>query len=335
MSDVVAKRGRMKAKSVARNIIRHESAILIIVMVALILIFSALSNGLTSSKVNMTNILLQSANKGVASLGQAFVILTAGIDLSVAGTGLLAAIIGSTMMTQTPDLNIVGFPVPVPAAVLVMLVVGLAVGLSNGLIISRVGMPPLIVTLAVWQIVFGIAYRASKGLSIINLPDALIPLGRGDGGGVPIPVIVFIAVAVVSYLILNHTSFGRSIYAVGGSPVSAWLSGIDVKRIKLFAYALSGLLAGLAGIILTARVQSASMRSLAGLELETIAAVCIGGVSLEGGRGNIIGVIIGVLIIGIVNNGMSVLKVGPEMQNVMLGVVILAAVAVDYIRRRR
>jgi len=128
--------------------------------------------------------------------------------------------------------------------------------------------------------------------------------------------------------------FGRAVYAVGGNPASSWLSGINVRAIKLVVFMISGFMAGIAGVIFTSRVMSASMQSLEGLELDSIAAVCVGGVSLMGGKGNIIGVVLGVLIIGIINNGMSVMGAGPALQGIVKGVIIFIAVATDYLRRR-
>jgi ribose/xylose/arabinose/galactoside ABC-type transport system permease subunit len=195
-------------------------------------------------------------------------------------------------------------------------------------------MPALIVTLAMWEITKGVAFQVSGGYSITQMPEALVWFGSGTIAGVPVPVIAFIAVAVIAYFILSHTPFGRSVYAVGGNPVSAWLSGINVKRIIFSVYVIAGFLAGMAGVIMTARVMSASMRTLQGLELNTIAAVCIGGVSLMGGIGSIIGVVIGILIIGVINNGMSVLGAGPAVQGIVKGVIIFTAVAIDYVRHR-
>jgi len=141
-------------------------------------------------------------------------------------------------------------------------------------------------------------------------------------------------VAIVAYFVLAHTPFGRQVYAAGGNPLSAWLSGIRVREIQFAVFVIAGFLAGIGGIVHTARVMSASMRSLGGLELDSIAAVCVGGVSLMGGRGTLIGVVIGALIIGVINNGMSLLGAGPAMQGIVKGVIIIAAVAIDYIRRR-
>jgi ribose/xylose/arabinose/galactoside ABC-type transport system permease subunit len=215
-----------------------------------------------------------------------------------------------------------------------MLLAGTGWGVVNGLSVSRIGMPALIVTLAMWQIASGLGFQISGGVSIGELPDNLAFLGSGIVAGIPMPVIFFIAVAAVSYFVLNHTTFGRSVYATGGNVISAWLSGIKVKKILLSVYVISGFLAGLASVIMTSRVMSTSLRTLEGLELDSIASAAVGGVSLAGGKGSLVGVVLGALIIGVVNNGMCVLEANPAVRGIIKGVIIFAAVAIDYMRRR-
>ena len=320
-------------RDIVRRFGRHENMVLVVVLIALIGGFSVLSKGLTSSAVNMMNILLQSSNRGVAAVGQAFVILSSGIDVSVGGVGLFCSLLGVVLMTES-SANIIGYPVSTYIVVLVMLLAGTGWGVVNGLSVSRIGMPALIVTLAVWQIASGLGFQISGGVSIGELPDNLAFLGSGIVAGIPVPVIFFIVVAAVSYFVLNHTTFGHSVYATGGNVISAWLSGIKVKKILLSVYVISGFLAGLTGVIMTSRVMSASMKTLVGLEIDSIAAVCVGGVSLVGGKGSLVGVVLGTLIIGVINNAMSVLAAGPAVQRILKGGVLFAAVAIDYMRRR-
>ena len=232
-------------------------------------------------------------------------------------------------------MNILGSPLPLWLGIGIMLLSGVGWGALNGGAISRIRMPALIVTLATWEISKGVAFKIGGGQTIGFLPSKLGLLGYGNIGGIPIAVVIFAAVAVVAYFVLQHTTFGRSVYAVGGNPVSAWLSGIKVRSIQFRVYVISGLLAGLAGVIITGRVMSAAMVTLQGLELDTIAAVTVGGVSLAGGKGNLIGVVLGVLIIGVINNGMSILGAGPSVQGVVKGTIIFIAVAVDYIRKKQ
>jgi ribose/xylose/arabinose/galactoside ABC-type transport system permease subunit len=323
------------AKDVWQRFIRHENAALAVVLLVLVAIMAGLTKGTTMSRGNWQNILVQSSTRGMATIGQAFVILTAGIDLSVSGVGLFSAILGGSLMTQELYLNIAGEPIPGALGILVMLVVGAGWGLMNGLAVSRLGMPALIVTLAMWRISWGAAFQVCGGRVYTRLPEILSFIGQRSISGVPTLVVIFIVVAVVAYIVLHHTSFGRSVFAVGGNPVSAWLAGINVRNTQLFVFVISGFLTALTSTVSTGRIMCASMRTLEGLELDTIAATVIGGVSLFGGRGSLIGVVLGILIMGVINNGMTVMGVGPAIQGIAKGAIIYAAVAIDFYRRRR
>lgn len=320
-------------REMARRFFRHENAVLAVVLVALIGGMALVTKGLTIRTANMMNVLFHSSIRGVASVGQAFVILSGGIDISLAGVGLLCAAMGSSLMTGNEWQNIVGHPYPIYLGIPIMLLVGAGFGLVNGSLVSRIAMPTIIVTLGMWQITWGVAFQIIGGQTIVNLPESLTWFGIGKIAGVPVPVIIFIGVAVVAYFVLHYTTFGRSVYAVGGSPVSAWLSGIKVRNIQLIVFIISGFLAGLAGMITMARTMCVMTRTLQGLELDTIASVVVGGVSLFAGRGTIIGVIIGVLIIGVIDNSMIVLGAGPAVQGIAKGAIIFAAVGIDYWRR--
>ncbi len=323
-----------KAKRIVRRFFRYENAVLVIVLVVLIAALSVVTNGQTSTPQNMRNILIQSSMRGVAAVGQAFVILTAGIDLSVGGIGLFVSVLGASMVTGLGYQNITGGQATLPMAIATMLWVSIGVGALNGTAVSRIGVPPLIVTLAMWEGMKGVAFLTGKGQSIGHMPEALRLIGSGSVAGVPVPIIIFIAVAIIAYFVLNYTEFGRSVYAAGGNPASAWLSGINVRATLFRVYVISAFLAGLAGVIATARIMSASMATLTGLELDSIASVVIGGVSLMGGRGNLIGVVLGVIIIGVINNGMSVMGADPAVQGIARALIIFSAVAIDCVRRR-
>jgi putative xylitol transport system permease protein len=314
-------------QEISKRILRHENAVLVLILVAISAALAGMTKGFTISRENVRNVVLQSSTRGVASIGQSFVILTSGIDLSVGGLSLLCMILGASLMTHTTALPV--------APIAAMLLIGVAIGASNGLAVSRTGMPALIVTLAIWQITQGVSFVITQGRTIGNLPAFISFVGQGNVAGAPVPVIIFVVTAVIAYLILNYTTFGRSVYAVGGNPGSAWLSGIKVKNILFYVYAISGFTAGLAGLISLGRLGSASMAAATGLELDSIAAAVIGGVSLMGGKGTIVGVVIGTIIIGIINNGMNALHVHPAYQSIVKGSVIYAAVAVDYVRRRQ
>ena len=323
-----------RARDIAKRVFRHENAALGIVLIGLILGMGFVTKGLTLSIANAKNLLVVSSIKGIAAIGQAFVILTAGIDISLGGNALFCSVLGGGVMATNWQ-NIIDHPLPVAAGALIMLLTAIGWGAFNGTMVSRVGIPALITTLGLWQITTGGAFWVSAGKSICFQPDSLVWWGSGTVGGVPVPIIIFVAVAVVAYLVLNHTTYGRSVYAVGGNPVSAWLSGIKVKNVLFSVYVISGFLSGLVAFIMLGRVMTASMASLKGLELDSIAMVVVGGISLFGGRGNLIGVILGILIIGVIDNGLRVLNADPATIGIVKGAIIIAAVVIDYMRRRR
>ncbi len=322
------------ARAGARRFFSHENAALALVFVGIVVAMTFVTGGKSIARINMRNVMLQSAIRGIASVGQAFVILTGNIDLSIQGIGILCALTGATLMTKNMFLNIVGQSLPVPLVLLLVLLVGAAWGVANGFLVSRTRIPSLIATLGIWEVTRGLAFDVGKGAAVTQQPEALAFFGSGNVAGVPVPVIIFVTVAAVSYFILNHATYGRLLYAIGGNPSSAWLSGIRVQLVTFSVFVISGLLSGLAGFISIARVMSASMNTMQTLMLDTIAAVVIGGVSLMGGRGNILGVVIGVMIIGVINNGMSIIGAPPSTLGVVKGLIIIFAVIIDYRRQR-
>jgi len=315
-----------RAKRLIRRIAAHENGVLLIILVALVAVISCVTKGMLLRVENVMNVLLQSSTRGMGAMGELFVILTGGIDLSIGGLALMTSIIGASMMTGTTNLPF--------GPVAVTLLVGAGFGAATGAAVSRIGMPSLIVTLAMWQVANGISFLICQGHTIANLPEGMLFLGSGRVAGMPIPVILFIVVAVIVYLALKHTTYGRSVYAVGGNPVSAFLSGINVRFATFTVYVISGLLAAVAGLIILGRIGCASMAATTGLELDSIAAAVIGGVSLMGGRGNLVGVVIGSIIIGVINNGMNIIGIHAAYQSIVKGAIIFIAVAVDYIRAR-
>ena len=318
----------------ARRVFRHENAVLAIILVVIIAVLAVMSKGRTVSAQNVSNVVLQSSMLGIASVGQTFVILSGGIDLSLGGIGLMSAVLGGTLMTTDPTTSLLGYPLAIGMAIPIMLLLGTGIGSANGMAVRSIGMPPLIVTLAMLEMTTGGAYLLSHGYFITDLPRALSFFGQAEVAGIPVPTIMFIAVAAVSYFVLYYTTFGRCVYATGGNPVSAWLSGVNVKRTQFSVYAIAGFLAALSAVVAIGRTLSASMVALTGLELHSIAAVVIGGVSLMGGRGTLIGAVIGVIILGVISNGMNILAVDPAFTHVIEGGIVFAAVAVDYTRRR-
>jgi ribose/xylose/arabinose/galactoside ABC-type transport system permease subunit len=324
----------MVARSRARQIIGHENSTLLFVLLGLIFGIGAMSGGLSLGRLNTSNVLMQSSIKGVAAIGQAVVILTGGIDASVGGIGLFSSVLGAALISTKWE-SIIGHPISLSLALPIMVLAGLGWGAINGTFVSKVGIPALIATLGFWQISTGAAFEIVKGNTIGGIPDAMSWWGQGMVGPVPVPVIVFVLVAVVVYFILNYTGYGRAVYATGGNPVSAWLSGINVNRVLFSVYPIAGFLAGIAAIMQLGRIESAAMTSLSGLEIDSITAAAIGGVSLMGGRGNIIGVVLGTLIVGVISNGLSVMKAGPATLRIAKGAILIIAVAIDCLRRRR
>lgn len=329
MAEVAERRKQVTFRDIVRRALRHENAVIGIALAAMIAVLGGISRGATVTRGNMANVLIQSSVRGVAAVGQAFCILTANFDLSVSGVGVMAMMLGSSMMT-TEWTNILGYPASPFMAIPAMLAVGACWGLLSGSLVSRLNMPSLIVTFGVWQIGYGVAFYVTRGTAVMELPESFAVYGA-----LPVGPIIFFSVAAVAYFVLTYTTFGRSVYAAGGNPVSAYLSGINVKNTYLAVFAISGLCAGLAGMLMTSRGMAGSIEALRGLELDSIASVVIGGVSLFGGRGNMIGVVLGALLIGVVNNAMSVMHMPHAGRYIVKGAIIIGAVAADILRRRR
>jgi ribose/xylose/arabinose/galactoside ABC-type transport system permease subunit len=320
---------KSKARDVARRIIGNENAVLGLILIVLVVIFGVASKGHAVTLKNVRGVLIQSSVNGIAALGQTFVILTGGIDLSMGSIALLTMGMAGVYMQGK-----VGHPATA-AGIAIMLFVSMAIGSTSGLAVSKLKMPALIVTFALWIALAGVALRVTGGYIITNIPSQITFLGQGYVGGFPVIGIAFIAIAVVVYFILEHTTFGRSIYATGGNPGSAWLSGVNVTKIQILCFAISGLMAGISAWATMSRIACFTMAAVEGLEIDAISIAVIGGISLAGGRGSVIGVIIGTFILGVINNGMNILAVAPAYQTITKGFIIYGAVAIDYWRRRK
>ena len=338
MSRITQETKDLKPKSVAQRIFRDENSILLFILIGIIAVLAGMTKGVSVTRDNISSIMLRSSTIGIASIGQLFVVLTAGIDISIGGVAAISMCLGGMLITG-PEAGVPGalsqVTIPVGAGVLVLLLLGMSMGTASGLLVSRLRMPPLIVTLAMWIITRGGATAITHGARVNNIPVTLLSIGQGKIVGMPIPFVFFIVVAVVAYLVLNHTTFGKSVYATGGNPATTWLSGIKTSRIKLIVYIISGFLAALSGALIMSRSNVAAAIAVGSLELDTVAAVCIGGVSLFGGRGSIFGAVLGVLILGVISNGMNVMALGPAAQDTVRGIIIFTAVAIDQIRKRR
>lgn len=269
---------------------------------------------------NLLNVAQQTSINAIIAVGLTFVIITAGIDLSVGSILAFAGVVMAWMLETG---------VPLPLALLVGLGVGTLNGMVNGVLISYGRLPPFISTLGMMSVARGCALLFSDGRPISGFSEGFRFLATGEVFHIPVPVIITGIVYIAAHFVLTRTKFGRYAYAIGGNEEAAMLSGVNVKIQKAMVYGLSGLLSGLAAIILTARLNSA--QPIAGImyELDAIAATVIGGTSLMGGRGTIFGTLIGALIIGVLRNGLNLLDVSSYIQQVVIGSVIIAAVLVD------
>ncbi len=294
-------------------------------LLILILIFSFLHPQFATDK-NMMLILKHSAIEMIAAIGITIVILAGSIDLSV---GSLLALVG---ITTVWSLNSTG---SVLVGVAAGLGVGVVVGLVNGLIVTVVRIKPLIATLATMVIFRGLTHVVTKSQSIQCEVNSFKDLGSSVIVGIPIPVLITLVVFAIFYFLLHKTVFGRTIYAVGGNERAAHLAGLPVMRTRLLVFVLCSLLAALSGVILSSYLASGQPTTGSGFELTVIAAVILGGASLEGGQGSLIGTIIGVLILAVLFNGMVLLEISSFYQDIMRGAVILVAVFIDTHRRSK
>ena len=276
---------------------------------------------------NVFNVLRQISSNLFLACGMTMVIILGGIDLSVGSIIALSGCIAAGGVAR--------YNMPLFAAILLGILVGLFVGICNGLVISKTTIPAFIVTLATMNITKGLAYVYTGGSPVRVVTKEWQFLGAGYIGSVPTPVVLLIIVLIVTGLIMNKTKMGRYIYAVGGNAQAARFSGIKVSRVKFFVHAYSGLMAGLAGVVLASRMYSGQPTAGDGAEMDAIAAVVVGGTSMSGGSGKIGGTIIGGLIIGVLNNGLNLLNVNSFWQYVVKGTVILLAVFIDYIKSRK
>ncbi|MDX2935904.1 ABC transporter permease/substrate-binding protein [Streptomyces ipomoeae] len=293
-------------------------------LIALVIAMSVLSGDFLTTD-NLLNIGVQAAVTAILAFGVTFVIVSAGIDLSVGSVAALSATVLAWSATSEG--------VPVWTAVILAIATGLACGLVNGALISYGKLPPFIATLAMLSVGRGLSLVISQG-SPIPFPDSVSHLGDTLGGWLPVPVLVMVVMGLITAVILGRTYIGRSMYAIGGNEEAARLSGLRVKRQKLAIYALSGLFAAAAGIVLASRLSSAQPQAAQGYELDAIAAVVIGGASLAGGTGKASGTLIGALILAVLRNGLNLLSVSAFWQQVVIGVVIALAVLLDTVRRK-
>ena len=284
------------------------------------------TSGSFFTRQNIFNVLRQISTNLFLACGMTMVIILGGIDLSVGSIIALSGCISAGCVA--------GYNLPLPIALLMGLLVGLLVGMFNGAVISKTTIPAFIVTLATMNIAKGLAYVYTGGSPVRVVTKEWQFLGAGYVGIFPTPVVILVIVLIITAIIMNKTKMGRHMYAVGGNQQAAEFSGIKVEKVKFFVHAFSGLMAGLAGIVLASRMYSGQPTAGDGAEMDAIAAVVVGGTSMAGGSGKIGGTIIGGLIIGVLNNGLNLLNVNSFWQYVVKGVVILLAVFLDYFRNK-
>jgi ribose transport system permease protein len=278
------------------------------------------------TQTNLSSVVRQTAVINVMALGMTLVIIAGGIDLSVGAILAMGGLLGTMAMEQ-------GYPIPV--GVFIGTVTGLAWGLVNGLLTTKLAIAPFIVTLGTLGIVRGLTLIISNGLPVHRIPQSFSYLGEGNLLGVPFVLWILVVCAAVTHVILEHTRHGRYAFAIGSNPDAALYAGIPVAFHTTAVYAFCGMLTGLAGMIEASRLMTGQPTAGQGYELQVIAAVVIGGGSLRGGEGSVIGTLIGAFIMGLLSNGSDLLGISPYLQQAIIGAVIILAVTVDELRKRR
>ncbi len=303
-----------KRFTIALSVYRSLIILLIIMIVATI----ASNNFLQIT--NLFNVLKQITVAGIVACGMTFVILTGGIDLSVGSILGLSGAIAAGVLAGTGS---------VVLAILSALVIGLSCGLINGIFVAYFKIPPFIATLGMMTLLKGVILVYTNGSPISVKSDMYKFIGKGSILGIPVPVIILLLIFIVAHYILSNTVFGREIYALGGNREAARLSGIKIVKSEMFVYVISGLLSAIAAIVLTARLGSAQSTTGSGIEMDAIAAVILGGTSLSGGVGFVLPTVVGAMIMGIIDNILTLLNVNPHATNIVKGLVVLIAVLVD------
>jgi ribose transport system permease protein len=308
-------------RSLARG---RESAILLALILIMTVITVFAPNFMTGG--NLYLISRQISFVAIVAIGELFVILTGGIDLSVGSVMGLAGVAAAGAMKLGID--------PI-LAIACGLAVGLALGAINGALIAYVRIAPFIVTLAMLSFARGLILILTEGWPITQIPKSFLPIAQGDFLALPIPLWIMLLAAAIAWFVLTQTAFGRRTYAIGGNEQATFLSGINVKGITFRLYMISSLCAALVGVVLVARFNSAQADTGTGWELDAIAAAVIGGTSLMGGAGSVLGVLIGAAIMGVIRNGLVLMMVSPYYQTAIIGVIIVLAAVLDRVKSAR
>jgi ribose transport system permease protein len=313
--------GTLLCKSLLR---RRESGIFLALLALASLITLFQPQFATAS--NLFLVSRQIAFTAILALGVLFVILTGGIDLSVGSTAGLSGFTAALAMAA-------GWPLVL--AIAVGLLTGAAVGAINGAIVAYVGVTPFIVTLGMLGAAHGAVLVIKQGDSIRDIPQSFIQAANGSLFGISVPVLILLVLAALAHVVLNHTAFGRRIYAIGGNEEATAFSGINTRAVKFLTYVICGSSAAVTGILFVARFQSAQADAGRGMELDAIAATVIGGTSLMGGEGTVVGVLLGAIIMGVIRNGLVLLEVSSYWQELIIGGIIVLAAILDVVRGRK
>ncbi|MDP9367862.1 MAG: ABC transporter permease [Chloroflexota bacterium] len=309
-----------------------------IFLAVLVVVFWQLEPAFLSER-NLLNVMRQISITGIIAVGMTFVILTGGIDLSVGSLLAFAGIVGAAVAKDARGLLAGGVTDPGGTAVLegalAAMGIGLGAGLIHGFLVAKTRVPAFVVTLGGLSVWRGATQVFSQGQPISSFSNDFKYWGQGYVGRVPVPVIIFLAFVVLGAIVLRFTRYGRWIYAVGGNPEAARLSGLNTTGLIMSVYVLSGFCAGLAGFLLTSRLNSAEVVAGQGYELTVIAAVVIGGTSLFGGEGRVLGTLVGAMLIGVLSNGLTLRNVNPYWQPIIIGIIVVLSVFVDQVAKRR
>ncbi|MFC3885603.1 ABC transporter permease [Bacillus songklensis] len=312
---------KTETKQQKRNFFFHILNNKVLIALILLCVFFSVTTEQFLRVDNILNIFLQSAIMGIVAIGMTYVIITAGIDLGVGSVVAVAGIIMAGMVSKG---------MPILLTILVGLLIGVASGAINGYFITKFNMAPFIVTLGMMAAARSITLVYSDAQTISVYGDPFLKFLRmGEVAGIPIMIIITVLMFILAHYILSNTVFGRHVYAVGSNKKAAELSGINVKRVEMMVYIIAGTMAGLGGLMMTARLGSGTPLAGTNLELMAIAAVVIGGTSLSGGRGTIFGTLIGVLLINVLNTGMNLLNISSHYQGLIMGGVIILAALID------
>jgi ribose transport system permease protein len=293
---------------------------LFIVFIFICLVFAFLSP-IFLKPSNLINVVRQVSVIGTAAVGMAILMISGGIDLSIGSQIAFSGLVVAIMLKQ--------FNLPIPIAIVITLLTSILIGFINSFLVTKIRIPPLIATLGMMSALRGLGYVITRGYPIYDFPASFMVIGQGYIGPFPVPVLIMLFVFLAGFIVLNRTPLGRYFYSLGGNEEATRLSGIDLTKIRFIAYSICALLTSLAGLILLARINSAQPSVGSGFELDVITAVVLGGVSISGGEGKIPNVLLGVLIIGIISNGLVLLNVHDYYQMVIKGLTLLLAVGID------